>query len=181
MRREEIASRLPEVFERTADNPGKPLSALLDVMEAMHAPIEAALEQLDRYFDARRAPEPFVPFLAWWVDLGWLLFEDPDAVDAPLRPYPGGLGRLREVTATAAAMAKWRGTKMGLVGLLEAATGEQGFVVDEDLHDEHGRPLPFRIKVHAPEAARPLADLIRRIAEHEKPAHVVLDPEIAFG
>ena len=56
MRREEIASRLPEVFERTADNPGKPLSALLDVMEAMQAPSEAALEQLDRYFDARRAP-----------------------------------------------------------------------------------------------------------------------------
>ena len=180
MRREEIASRLPEVFERTADNPGKPLSALLEVMASMHEPSEAALEQLDRYFDPRRAPEAFVPFLAWWVDLGWLLFEDPD-VDAPLRDYPGGLGRLREVTATAAAMAKWRGTKMGLIALLEAATGVQGFTVDEDLRDAGGRPLPFRIKVHAPEAARPLADLIRRIAEHEKPAHVVLDPEIAFA
>jgi phage tail-like protein len=181
MRREEIKGRLPEVFERTADNPGKPLSVLLDVMEALHAPSEAALEELDRYFDPRRAPDPFVPFLAWWVDFGWLLFEDPDAVDAPLRPYPGGLGRLREVTAGAAAMAKWRGTKMGLVGLLEAATGTPGFTVDEDLRDEAGRPLSFRIKVHAPEAARPLADLIRRIAEHEKPAHVVLDPEIVFA
>ena len=78
-------------------------------------------------------------------------------------------------------MAMWRGTNLGLVGLLVAASGVVGFVVYEDLPDDDGRPLPFEIKVHAPEAARPLADLIRRIAEHEKPAHVVLDPEIAFG
>ncbi len=181
MRRDEIQALLPEVLERTAGNPGKPLDALLDVMVAMHAPSEAALDQLDRFFDARRTPEPFVAYLAWWVDLAWLLFEDPEAADAPLRPYPAGTGSLREVTATAAALAKWRGTKIGLIGLLEAATGVSGFTVDEDLRDPSGRPLPFRIRVHAPPAAEPYAALVRRIAEHEKPAHVVLDPEIVFA
>jgi phage tail-like protein len=181
MRRAEIQTRLPEVFERTAGAPRGPLGPLLDVMEQMHAPSEAALDELERYFDARRAPDAFVPYLAWWVDLGWLLFEDPDATDAPLRPYTAGLGRLREVTATAAALAKWRGTARGLVGLLEAATGMQGYSVDEDLHDPAGRPLPARFRVHAPAGAEPYTELIRRIAEHEKPAHVVLDPQIVFG
>lgn len=180
MKRAEIQERLPEVFERTADAPGNPLGTLLELMERMHAPSEAALERLDRYFDARRAPDSFVPFLAWWVDMGWLMFEDPTAQGAPLRPYPPGLGCLREVTATAAGLAKWRGTMRGLVGLLEAATGTSGFRVEEDVRGADGRPLPFRIRVHAPAGAQRHVELIRRIAEHEKPAHVVLDPDIVF-
>ena len=147
-------------------------------MEQLHAPSEAALDHLEEFFDARRAPEAFVPYLSWWVDLGWLLLENPDAADAPLRPYPAGLGRLREVAASAAALAKWRGTRRGLIGLLEAATGHTGFRIVEDLRDADGRPRPFCIQVHAPKAAERHLDLIRRIAEHEKPAHVVLDPEI---
>jgi phage tail-like protein len=181
MNKAEIVERLPDVFQRTVEAPAGPLGPLLEVMEQMHAPSEAALDHLERYFDARRAPDAFVPYLAWWVDLGWLLFDDPEATDAPLRPYVAGLGRLREVTATAAALAKWRGTAKGLVGLLEAATGVEGFSVDEDLRDDAGQPLPSRFAVHAPVAAQPHADLIRRIAEHEKPAHVVLDPTIVFG
>lgn len=178
MKRAEIEERLPEVFGRTAGPPGNPLGVLLGVMEQLHAPSEAALDHLEEFFDARRAPEAFVLYLSWWVDLGWLLLEDPEADGAPVRPYAPGLGRLREVVASAAALAKWRGTRRGLIGLLEAATGHSGFHIDEDLVDDAGRPRPYRIRVHAPAAAERHLDLIRRIAEHEKPAHVVLDPDI---
>ena len=49
---------------------GDPLLALLDVMEALHAPSEDTLAELPALFHPLRAPERFVPFLARWVDLG---------------------------------------------------------------------------------------------------------------
>src|SRR5215208_7142386 len=108
------------------------------------------------------------------------MHEQSDGPDGPSRPYPAGLGRLREVVAIAAHLSNWRGTAYGLISLLEAATGVSGFRIDDDLRDERGRARPFRIRVHAPAAAEPHRALIRRIVEHEKPAHVVLEPDIVL-
>ncbi len=63
-------------------------------------------------------------YLAQWVDLGWLLPEDGG-------PFPGGLGRLRELIQASAELSRWRGTKRGLVQFLELATGLDGFAIDE--------------------------------------------------
>ena len=65
--------------------------------------------------------------------------------------------------------------------MLEAATGVRGFAVDEAVPDEAGTVRPFFIRVHGPAAAQPLEALVLRIAEHEKPAHVILDPQIAWA
>src|SRR5438105_2847657 len=118
MRAPEIARLLPSVFRRTlAPAAGDPLGALLAVMEAMHAPVEGVLGELDAWFDPRRAPAEFVPLLARWVDL-----------DVPVST---GLGRLRELVAARVELSRLRGTAAGLVRFLALATGLDGFRVDE--------------------------------------------------
>ncbi len=68
MKQAEIIPLLPGVFQR-AIRPGSPMTALLAVMESLHAPSEDVLTRLDAYFDPYRAPDAFVVFLAGWVDL----------------------------------------------------------------------------------------------------------------
>jgi phage tail-like protein len=211
VRRSELLERLPWVFQHAAgelaepahapaerENPAEaaaerenpadaaaerenPLMALLGVMESMHGPDEEILANIDSYTDPRRAPDEFVPFLSWWVDMAWLFLDPPDDPHAkPGPPFPGGPGRLRELVASAAREGKWRGTSRGLTRLLEVATGVDGFAVQETVLDSDGARVPFRIQVRAPAPAEPYAELILRIAEHEKPAHVTLEREITF-
>jgi hypothetical protein len=63
--------------------------------------------------------------------------------------------------------------------MLETATGEHGYQVDELVGDASGRPLPFHIRVIVPARAALYLDLVKRIVEHEKPAHVIADVELA--
>jgi phage tail-like protein len=164
MKRNEIEQLLPEIFRRTA-RPGTPLFALLEVMEALHAPPEAVLEPLDGYFDPYRAPERFVPFLARWVDLGYLLVDEGADATAP-PTFPGGLGRLRDLIASAARLSKLRGTVRGLVLFLE---------IEEQVPGENGVPRPFHMRVRAPAASEPLRRLVAQIVEMEKPAYLTYE------
>jgi phage tail-like protein len=175
MKRAEIERLLPGIFQRTS-HPGSPLYALLEAMEALQAPSEAALRDLDTYFEPRRAPDAFVPYLAGWVDLQRLLAEAPSAPDTPPPPtFPTGLGRLRELIAQAAFLSQWRGTSRGLLRFLETATGAQGFAVDEQVPGENGLPRPFHLRVRAPRETAPYRVLIERIIEVEKPAYVTYE------
>ena len=135
-------------------------SAMADVLLD---PAESTLEGLDRQLDPRRADAAFVDFLALWVDL-----------DLPVTTGPG---YLRELVATAVTLARWRGTLRGLKLFLQTATGELDFAIDEEVRDEDGQVVPYRIAVHAP---RSIADkdraMVRRIVELEKPAYVTCDP-----
>ncbi len=176
MRREEIERLLPEIFRRT-DRPGGPLRALLEVMEELHEPDERVLGELDRHFDPNRCPDDRVPFLAGWVDLGWLLCE-PGEPDAPTaRPFPAGNARLRQLVVKASELSRWRGTNRGLLLFLSVATGMDGFSIEERPLDDQGQPRPFHIKVTAPEAAQPHRLLLERIIEHERPIFVTYDLE----
>src|SRR5579872_4752414 len=106
MKPNEIEQMLPGIFQRTVQ-PGTPLFALLEVMEALQAPDEAALHTLDAFFDPYRAPAAFVPFLASWVDLDRLLREAPEEFAAQAVPsLPSGMGRLRELVAAATFLAQ---------------------------------------------------------------------------
>ena len=62
------------------------------------------MQRLDAFFDPRRTPDRFVPFLAAWLDLGRVL------------PVTTGLSPLRELVAEAAAIAQAKGTARGLCG-----------------------------------------------------------------
>jgi phage tail-like protein len=173
VRQTEILERLPDVFKEGATG-DDPLSALLGVMEQMHAPDETILGDFGRFVDARRTTDDFVEYLSAWVDLAWLFLDPPDDPYAqPGRPFPGGLGALRELIAAAARETKWRGTAAGMIRMLETATGVQGYRVEEAVLDEQGRRLPFRVRVIVPAEAARYVDLVERIVEHERPAHVI--------
>ena len=166
MKRAEIEPLLPRNFQRTI-TPGTPLSTMLDLMENLHAPSEAALSQLDVYFDPRRAPDRFVPYLAGWVDLEPVLGESAQYTAAT--EFPSGNGRLRSLVSLATYFWKWRGTKRCLQRFLEVAIGSTGFVLDED----SGKP--FHVVVRAPKSTELYRDLIKRIVELEKPAYVTYE------
>jgi phage tail-like protein len=170
MKKEEIKRLLPSIFQNTAE-PGNPLLAILDVMQKMHEPSEAAISSLEENFDPYRAPDSFVPYLATWVDLEVLL-DAARPTDASSTPVPStGLGRLRELTAAAATLSQWRGTRLGLSLFLKAATGAD-FDIDEQVLDEDGKPRPFYLRINGPKELEGHRQLIHRIVQLEKPAYV---------
>ncbi len=179
MKQAEIARLLPGIFQRTLSEHNL-LFALLGAMETLHAPSEAALERIDAWFDPYRAPDAFIPFLAGWVDLDRIWLDADTGLNRPSAPeFPSGLGRLRELVASAAFLSKWRGTAKGLLRFLEMATGVEGFAVDEQVIGQDGKPRPFHIRVTVPEAALPYRQMIQRIVELEKPAYVTYELDTA--
>ena len=178
MKKEQIERLLPSVFQRTAAA-GSPLSAILDVMEAMHAPSESALENLPVVFDPHRTPDAFVPYLASWVDLEGLLDIPRDTTSSAAASLSTGVGRLRELTAAAMNLSRWRGTRKGLQLFLETATGMSGFEIEETVIGADGRPRPFHLRITAPGQLVKHRSLVERIIELEKPAYVT--HELQFG
>lgn len=173
MRQASIERLLPAVVQRTL-LPGTPLHALLAVMEALQAPAEAALDDLAATFDPYRAPDRFAPFLAGWVDLDRFVVFDA----AGGSTLPSGHGHLRNLVAIAPELSRWRGTARGLLRLLEVATGQRGFTVEERVPGPDGRIRPYHVRVHAPAGATPYRRLVEHIVQSEKPAY--LTAEIAF-
>lgn len=181
MKQSEIKRLLPGIFQRAAQE-GSPLYSLLVVMEDLHAPSERALDQLDSYFDPQRAPEGFVPYLAGWVDMDWLLLDEAQHAGAEghkARPFSPGLHRLRELVASASFLARWRGTAIGLRTFLEIATGAQGFTIEENPPGADGQPRPFHLRILAPAEASVYGEVVRRIIEVEKPAYVTYELQFA--
>ena len=174
MKRNEIEQLLPAVFQRTSQ-PGSVLRALLEVMEALQAPSEDVLAELDRFFDPYRCPDEFVPYLAGWVDLDRFQEITGDRSSLTVLPFPTGIGRLRELIAAAAYLSTWRGTAKGLIRFLETATGIQGYTVEEQVPGDNGLPRPFHLRVRAPAAIEVQRRLIERIIEAEKPAYVTYE------
>jgi len=168
MNRSNIAALLPGIFQRTLGD-GNPMDAMLCAMEALHAPSEEILRQIDFICNPHRAPEAFVPFLARWVDLERIFAprEDGDGLVST------GLGRLRELIQTAAYLSRWRGTKQGLERFLETATGLTGFEIEEP----HARP--FHLRITAPKEAEPHRALIERIVEVERPVYTTWEVQFS--
>lgn len=170
---------MPQVFRQTM-RPGRPLNALLEVMELLHAPAEDVLAHLETYFNAYSTPDIFVPYLASWVDLDRFYpfySAQPLALQRTMDPISTGTGQLRELIAAAAYLSQWRGTAKGLKLFLETATGINGFELVENVADANGNPRPFHIRILAPQDAEPHIALIERIVEQEKPAYVSYELE----
>ena len=186
MRASDIQQFLPEVYRRTVREGGV-LSAMLEAMDALHAPAERRLDSFDTALDPRRAEPAFVTYLAGWLDLEGL-FDVPQ--DRPAKGtgngndlsnaavFPAGLGRLRELVAAAASLGRRRGTAEGLRQFLEIATGLDGFTLEEQVAGTDGHPRPFHVRIRCPAAAGHSRTLIDRIIRREKPAYVTY--ELAF-
>lgn len=160
MRHQAIERLLPAAYQRAA-MPGSVLGALLDVMEAMHAPDEAVLDSVDHLFAAYRTREQLLPYLARWLALDHLV---PQARPGGAARLPVPAGRLRNLVAEGATLAQWRGTPDGLRRMLEVATGVTGFTIEEPAD------RPFHVVVRVPPTAVDQLALVRRIVAAEKPA-----------
>jgi len=164
-----LLSLLPEVFRVTAGSTG-PLAALVAAGSDMHAPIRSVLDRMDELVDPFRCPDALVPFLAWWVDLGWLTLPDSDSTPKP--SLRGGNSRLRDLIASSADLSARRGTAAGVVRFLHLATGVPGFTLENV-------PGAFHFRVRVPAAAADQLDMIRRIVRQLKPAHVTAEIVLA--
>jgi phage tail-like protein len=180
MKQTEITRLLPSIVGRTVRK-GTPAWALLEVMEELHAPSEAALEKLDSIFNPHRTPDPFVTMLARWVNLERLFEEDPGEAASPASSFlpTMGLGHLRELVSCAHRLWQWRGTKKGLLMVLETALGIPKFEILENVSGAKREPKAFHLLVRAPESSRARETLIRRIIQLEKPASCTF--ELEFG
>lgn len=166
MDQSQVLRFLPDVFRRTVI-PGGPLEALTEAMVAMLDPVDRRLSVLEWYFDPYRTPSAMLPYLASWVDMGWLAI--PDSAEG------GGVPpeRLRRLIAMSPFFAKHRGTTLGLETILRVATGVPAIRVLDSMGDPPVRP--FHLVVQLPKAAsfsRPLVELIVRF---EKPAYLTHD------
>ena len=167
---ERLRLLLPEVYQRAA-GPGTPLSATLDVMAALHDPVEQVVADFPAIVDPWRTPDRFVPYLARWVGLeGWL---DDDG------EFDTGVGRLRVAVAAAADLQRHRGTVAGLRQALILALGDPEVRVQEHVPGPDGRATPFQLRVVVPERAAPHVALIERIVAEEKAAHAVVQIVVA--
>jgi len=174
MQRAEIERLLPQVFQRTL-RLGSPLQAILEVIVDLQAPAEKILARLPEYFNPYWTDERYLTMLAYWVNLDPIFTPRPAAAPEPdwsPRPLSMPPGRLRELIASAAHLSSWRGTAHGLVRFLEIATGARGFRLEEAVAGKDGLPLPFHVRVVAPESATAQRELIERIVKLEKPAYV---------
>jgi len=177
-----IARLLPGVFQ-TALHPvaagvvedDRRLAATLGAMETLHSPVETVLRDLDRYLDPRLAEPAFVPYLAGWVDLDWLLVAAPSEPVATTSTLASGLGPLRELVAAAADLARWRGTARGLLTFLDTATGVPGFAIEENVSGDERRPRPFHLRIVAPAEAAVYRPLVERVIVAEKPAYATYE------
>jgi phage tail-like protein len=177
-----IARLLPGVFQ-TALHPvaagvveeDRRLAAALGAMETLHSPVETVLRDLDRYLDPRLAEPAFVPYLAGWVDLDWLLVAAPSEPVATTSTLASGLGPLRELVAAAAELARWRGTARGLLRFLDTATGVPGFAIEENVSGDERRPRPFHLRIVAPAEAAVYRPLVERVIVAEKPAYATYE------
>ena len=175
MRLDKIKALLPAVFQQAVVE-GTPLYSLLAVMEQLHAQTEHTLAIIDCNFDPRRAPERFIPMLAQWVDLGWLIGQaapsaEPGDEKSPDRSAVLSTDRLRDLVIVAVDLSRRRGTVDGLSRFLKLALGSDGFKFHENVNSA-GQTTPFHLWIEADPALKSQCPLIERIVATEKPAYL---------
>jgi hypothetical protein len=158
---ERIAKLLPEVFQATV-GAKSPLDGFLAALQHLQDPSEAAIGRFPEEISPRTASPPFVYLLTYWTDLDHLLRGPAGAPQ-----FAGGVGRLRELVATATRNNRERGTAQTLVRMLETATGCAGFRVQTT------EAMPFQFELLAPHEARPFEELVLRLVAAEKPAFTI--------
>jgi phage tail-like protein len=132
-------------------------------MELMHEPAEEALAHLSDKFDPHKAPTEFLPFLAYCLQLDWLLeyFEDKE--------------ELRILLANAADLIYWRGTVQGLDFFLETATHNMGGFEIKENEALDGQIRPFHLLIEAHASLYHRQQLIEKIIQWEKPAYMTYE------
>jgi phage tail-like protein len=159
------------------------MGRFLMLFESFWGPIEQQINQLYYYFDPKMTPSEALPWLAEWVDMD---------MDERL-----SLDQRRNLLNTAAAHYRKRGSKQGMVEMLEIHTGMTPTIIEHTARNfqlgpatrmgsnialgTSNQPHAFTVilrlpPIGGPDPAKARRDFERRVAaliESEKPAHTV--------
>lgn len=162
LERRDLLDLLPEVM-RLGDLPGSPFAATVDGMQTLLAPTVRHVDEVHRWFDPFTAPPDALHLLASWLDLGV-------AADTALACHDDAEDRdraLRRLVLEGHDLVRARGTRAGLLRLLEVVTGVEGFAIA----DANATP-PFHLVVSVPPAVQQHAPGLARLIDHERPVYV---------
>jgi phage tail-like protein len=144
----------------------------LMIVETIFSSVERTVDNVHYYFDPAVAPEEFLPWLASWV--GVELDENMP------------VAKRRAAIARAGSLYRWQGTRRALREHLQAYAGRAPLIVENfegmrlgqdaalGVNTPLGRPRPntIAITVLVDRLDEVDEDVLRRIVEREKPAHV---------
>lgn len=131
------------------------LRRFLLIFEDIWEPLEQRQDHINMYFDPRTCPESFLPWLASW--LGIVLPTHRIEVH-------------RHLLTQAMDLYNWRGTRYGLIRMLEVCTG-----LTPEILDIPARPYVFLIRVTIPSGLPgeiPDRQLLEELIQLHKPAHI---------
>ena len=164
-----IGDLLPAIYRDLDPN----VLRVTEAFDSVVAPIWMVLDNLDAYFDPMLAPNDFVALLAAWVGL---------AVDDNWSE-----GQTRRLVADAVDTYRWRGTRRGVIALVEAYTGvtpdlvESGGTISTATQGAAapGSPTPgVRVRIRLPAGAIEDVTRLTRLISETVPAHVPVTVEI---
>ena len=92
------------------------MGRFLKIFESILTPVEQTVGQIPLYFDPKLAPEEFLPWLAFWLDL---------VLD---REWP--VAKRRRLISYATQLYQWRGTRRGLETYIEIYTGVRPVITE---------------------------------------------------
>lgn len=141
---------LPDIFQENDF-----LRRFLLIFEDIWEPLEQRQDHISMYFDPRTCPESFLPWLASW--LGLVLPTHRLEVH-------------RYFLTQAMDLYNWRGTRYGLIRMLEVCTGLTPEILDFPM-----RPFVFLIRINIPSdfpGEVPDKRLIEGLIQLHKPAHI---------
>lgn len=114
-----LMRRLPAVFSGPEGDPDGVLRRVVGVVEATSIELDARIASIGRMIEAETAPEDWLDYIGSWLDLPW-----HDAL------HPGSK---RLLLQNAGELLAWRGTRRGLVLLLECLAGPGAIVEVNDV------------------------------------------------
>jgi phage tail-like protein len=154
------------------------MGRFLKIFEDVLTPVEQTINQIPLYFDPKLAPEEFLTWLAFWLDL---------VLD---QEWPAA--RRRRLIRHATELYQWRGTRRGLERYLEIYAGVCPIITEHfggiQLGEESrlgvntilgdGRAHCFTVRLELEESLAVDEEKVRAIIEAEKPAHAAYELEI---
>jgi phage tail-like protein len=128
------------------------LARFLLLFQNVWEPLEQRQDHIELYFDPRTSPASFLPWLASWLDLSFN------------QHWPET--RRRRLLAEAIDLYRWRGTRYGLVRMIEVCTG-----ITPEVTENTAQPYTFDVKIALPRGGDIDKNLIDELIQAHKPAH----------
>ena len=128
------------------------LARFLLLFQNVWEPLEQRQDHIEMYFDPRTSPASFLPWLASWLDLSFN------------QHWPET--RRRRLLAEAIDLYRWRGTRYGLVRMIEVCTN-----ITPEVNENTTQPYTFDVKITLPQGGDIDKNLIDELIQAHKPAH----------